>query len=88
MEIMDSVSVWIIENFGSFVGFVILLLLFVVPLVVLFSARIAYIFNIGGIRDNKVGSDLESSGKWPGFFKALGRGDAGGGGGEPSGVGD
>ena len=54
MEIMDSVSVWIIENFGSVAGFVILFLLFVVSLVVLFSSRIAYIFNIGGIRDNEV----------------------------------
>jgi len=81
---MDSVSVWIIEIFGSFAGFVIALLLFVGPLVVYFSARIAYIFNIGGMRDPKVGGDLESSGKWPGFFKALGRGDGGGdGGGAP-----
>ena len=77
MEIMDSVSVWIIENFGSVAGFVILFLLFVVPLVVLFSSRIVYIFNIGGMCDR--GSDLESKGKWPGFFTALGRGDAGGG---------
>ena len=74
---MDTVSVWIIENFGSVAGFVILFLLFVVPLVVLFSSLIVYIFNIGGMRDR--GSDLESSGKWPGFFTALGRGDAGGG---------
>ena len=38
--------------------------------------RIAYIFNIGDMRDRKVGGDLESSGKWLGFFKDLGRGDA------------
>ena len=28
------------------------------------------------MRDRKIGGALESSGEWPGFFKALGRGDA------------
>ena len=76
---LDSISAWITENFGSLVGFFIALLLFVVPLVLYFSARIAYIFNIGNMRDRKIGGALDSSGDGGGFFSALGSGDFGGG---------
>ena len=84
---LDSISAWITENFGSLVGFFIALLFLIVPLVLCFSARIAYIFNIGNMRDRKIGGALDSSGDGGsgdggGFFSALGSGGGGDGGGE------
>jgi len=90
---LHSISTWVTESFGSFVGFLIVLLFFIVPLALFFSARIAYIFNIGNMRsrnkggpsgDSNIGchglsSTESSSDDGGGFFSDLGGGgDSGG----------
>ena len=56
---LDSISAWVTENFGSFVGFFIVLLFLIVPLVLF----IPYIFNIGNMRGRKIGGgDLGGGG--------------------------
>ena len=50
---LHSISSWIKESFGSYLGFLIVLLLLIIPFALFFSARIAYIFNIGNMRSRK-----------------------------------
>jgi len=81
---LHSISSWIKESFGSYLGFLIVLLLLVIPFVLFFSARIADIFNIGNMRSCK---EWDSSGDFGGggdgsggtFLSDLGRGGDGGG---------
>ena len=53
---LHSIPTWVTESLGSFVGFIIVLLFFIVSLALFFSARIAYIFNIGNMRSRNKGS--------------------------------
>ncbi|MDP6599031.1 MAG: hypothetical protein QGI86_24660 [Candidatus Poribacteria bacterium] len=53
---LNSIPTWVTESLDSFVGFIIVLLFFIVSLALFFSARIAYIFNIGNMRSRNKGS--------------------------------
>ena len=90
---LHSISSWIKDSFGSYLGFLIVVLLLIIPFALFFSARIAYIFNIGNMRSRKewdsssdLGSggaflgDLGRGGDGGGFFSDLGSGSGGGGG--------
>ena len=50
---LHSISSWIKDSFGSYLGFLIVVLLLIIPFALFFSARIAYIFNIGNMRSRK-----------------------------------
>ena len=76
---LHSISSWIKDSFGSYLGFLIVVLLLIIPFALFFSARIAYIFNIGNMRSRKEwdsSSDLGSGGAFLGDLG--GRGDRGG----------
>ena len=68
---LHPISIWIKESFGSYLGFLIVLLLFICSF---FCARIAYIFNIGNMRSRR---EWDSSGDLDGG----GGGNSGDGGG-------
>ena len=90
---LHSISSWIKDSFGSYLGFLIVVLLLIIRFALFFSARIAYIFNIGNMRSRKEwdsSSDLGSGGAFlgdlgggsdgGGFFSDLGSGSGGSGG--------
>ena len=98
---LHSISSWIKDSFGSYLGFLIVVLLLIIPFALFFSARIAYIFNIGNMRSRKEwdsSSDLGSGGAFlgdlgggsdgGGFFSDLGSGSGGVGGDGGGGGGD
>ena len=73
---LHPISIWIKESFGSYLGFLIVLLLFICSF---FCARIAYIFNIGNMRSRREWDSSGDLGSGGAFLGDLGgRGDRGG----------
>ena len=73
---LHPISIWIKENFGSYLGFLIVLLLFICSF---FCARSAYIFNIGNMRSRREWDSSGDLGSGGAFLGDLGgRGDRGG----------
>ncbi len=77
---LHSISSWIKDSFGSYLGFLIVVLLLIIPFALFFSARIAYIFNIGNMRSRKEWDSSSDLGSGGAFLGDLGSGSGGGGG--------
>ena len=77
---LHSISSWIKDSFGSYLGFLIVVLLLIIPFALFFSARIAYIFNIGNMRSRKEWDSSSDLGSGSGGAGGVG-GDGGDGGG-------
>ena len=76
---LHPISIWIKESFGSYLGFLIVLLLIDNPICSFFCARIAYIFNIGNMRSRREWDSSGDLGSGGAFLGDLGgRGDRGG----------